>query len=142
MRVKIGKLVVMAVFLLLVSGFYSSERLSVGGNLKVTDTITQGPSRELKEDITVISTKEAIETLQGLNPIKFKYKADNSGEEHLGFVAEDVSDLVAFRNRKQLSSMDMMAILVKVVQEQQRMLKEQQEKIEAMIRAIETAKLW
>ena len=135
MRVKIGKLVVIAVFLLLVSGFYPSEQLSVGANIKATDTITQGSSRELKEDITVISIKEAIETLQGLNPIKFKYKADNTGEEHLGFIAEDVPDLVAFKDRKQLSSMDITAILVKVVQEQQ-------EKIEAMIREIETAKLW
>lgn len=135
MRVKIGKLVVIAVFLLLVSGFYPSELLSVGGNIKAIDTITQGSSRELKEDITVISTKEAIETLQGLNPIKFKYKAENTGEEHLGFIAEDVPNLVAFKNRKQLSSMDMTAILVKVVQEQQ-------EKIEAMIREIERAKLW
>ncbi len=135
MRVKIGKLVVIAVFLLLVSGFYPSEQLSVGGNIKATDTITQGSSRELKEDITVISIKEAIETLQGLNPVKFKYKADNTGEEHLGFIAEDVPDLVAFKDRKQLSSMDITAILVKVVQEQQ-------EKIEAMIREIETAKLW
>ena len=135
MRVKIGKLVVIAVFLLLVSGFYSSEQLSVGGNIKTTDTITQGSSRELKEDITVISIKEAIETLQGLNPVKFKYKADNTGEEHLGFIAEDVPDLVAFKDRKQLSSMDITAILVKVVQEQQ-------EKIEVMTREIERAKLW
>ena len=119
-----------------------SERLSVGGNIKATGTITQGSSRELKEDITVISTKEAIETLQGLNPIKFKYKAEDSGEEHLGFIAEDVPDLVAFKDRKQLSSMDMTAVLVKVVQEQQRMLKEQQEIIEVMIREIQLAKLW
>lgn len=119
-----------------------SERLSVGGNITATDTITEGSSRELKENITGISTKEAIETLQGLNPIKFKYKAEDSGEEHLGFIAEDVPDLVAFKDRKQLSSMDITAILVKVVQEQQRMLKEQQEIIEAMIREIEKAKLW
>ena len=118
-----------------------SERLSVGGNIKATGTITQGSSRELKEDITLISTKEAVETLQGLNPIKFKYKAEDSGEEHLGFIAEDVPALVAFKDRKRLSSMDMMAVLVRVVQEQQRMLKEQQEIIEAMTREIQMVKL-
>ncbi len=119
-----------------------STKPEVIGNITATGSITQGSSKELKKDITYLSTKEAIQTLQGLNPIKYKYKADNLGEEHLGFIAEDVPDLVAFKNRKQLSSMDMTAILVKVVQEQQRMLKEQQETIEAMKHEIQLAKLW
>ena len=83
-----------------------SERLSVGGNIKATGTITQGSSRELKEDITVISTKEAIETLKCLEPVKFKYKAEDSGEEHLGFIAEEVPDLVATKDRKEINAME------------------------------------
>ncbi|MHC4268860.1 MAG: tail fiber domain-containing protein [Planctomycetota bacterium] len=117
-----------------------SERLTVGGNVKATSFI-QVSSRELKEDITVISTKEAIETIQGLNPIKFKYKADITEEEQLGFIAEDVPELVATKDRKGLSSMDMTAVLVRVVQDQQRVLIEQQETMETMRQEIQKMKL-
>jgi hypothetical protein len=77
-----------------------------------------------------------METLNGLNPIKFKYKADDSKEEQLGFIAEDVPDLVATKDHKRLNAMDLTAVLVKVVQEQQRMIQKQQEAIEKM--AVET----
>ena len=39
-----------------------------------------------------------------------------------GFIAEDVPDLVATGDRKGLSSMEMTAVLVKVVQKQQKMI--------------------
>jgi len=34
-----------------------------------------------------------MEALMELNPVKFKYKADKSGEEYLGFIAENVPAL-------------------------------------------------
>jgi hypothetical protein len=113
-----------------------TEKLHVVGNIYASGSITQGSSRELKEHITSISTKEAMETLNGLNPIKFKYKADDSKEEQLGFIAEDVPELVATKDHKRLNAMDLTAVLVKVVQEQQRMIQKQQEAIEKM--AVET----
>jgi len=45
-------------------------------------------------------------------------------EEHVGFIAEDVPELVATPNRKGLSSMDIVGVLTKVVQEQQNAIKE------------------
>jgi hypothetical protein len=102
------------------------------GNLTIAGTLTQSSSRELKKEIAYISTKDAMETLKDLNPVRFKYKADNSGDEHVGFIAEDVPELVATQDRKGLSPMDITAVLTKVVQEQQTMLKEQQEVISAL----------
>lgn len=78
-----------------------------------------------------------METIKGLDPVKFKYKANDSGEEHLGFIAEDVPALVAEQDRNHLSPMDLTAILTKVVQEQQGMLQKQQETMEAMTKKIE-----
>jgi hypothetical protein len=75
-------------------------------------------SREYKENINELSTEEAMNTLEGLTPVKYNYKAD-SENKHVGFIAEDVPDLVATKDRKALSPMDIVAVLTKVVQEQQ-----------------------
>ena len=66
-----------------------------------------------------------------MNPVKFKYRVDNSGEEHLGFIAEDVPALVAVQDRKHLRTMDITAVLTKVVKEQQRLVLEQQKMLKA-----------
>ena len=42
----------------------------------------------------------------------------------VGFIAEDVPDLVATKDRKSLSPMDLTAVLTKVVQGQQGLLQE------------------
>ena len=49
---------------------------------------------------------------------KFSYKT-SSDERHLGFIAEDVPELVATKDKKGMSSMDVVAVLTKVPQEQQ-----------------------
>jgi hypothetical protein len=76
-------------------------------------------SREVKTDIQSLTSEEAMAAIEELNPIRFHYKTDPN-EEVLGFIAEDVPDLVATNDRKGLSSMDIVAVLTKVVQEQQK----------------------
>ncbi len=73
----------------------------------------------MKKNINDLTGKEALDTLKELNPTKFRYKADSLNEEHLGFIAEDVPALVAINNRKSLRTMDIVAVLTKVVQDQQ-----------------------
>ena len=58
-----------------------------------------------------------MEALEDLNPVTFNYKVDKE-EKHVGFIAEEVPDLVATEDRKGLSPMDIVAVLTKVVQEQ------------------------
>jgi len=82
-------------------------------------------SREYKENIQDLSVQEAIKTLDGLNPVKYNYK-NEQGEDYVGFIAEDVPDLVASSDRKGMSPMDVVAVLTKVVKEQQKMMQEQQ----------------
>jgi len=57
--------------------------------------------------------------LAGLNPVKYIYKT-NPEDQQLGFISEDVLELVATQDRKVMSSMDVVAVLTKVVQEQQK----------------------
>ena len=66
-----------------------------------------------------LSTEEAISALAQLNPVRFNYKTDKE-DEHLGFISEDCPELVSMKDRKGLSPMDFVAVLTKVVQEQQK----------------------
>ncbi len=96
---------------------------NTGAYLSSGGAWTNASSRELKKDIRPLAPDQAMETLAALAPVTFKYKADD--EAHVGFIAEDVPDLVATKDRKGLSSMDIVAVLAKVVQEQQARLAEQ-----------------
>ena len=96
---------------------------SSGAILTAGGTWQNGSSRDTKQDIVELEPAEAMAALQGLDPIKFAYKVDPK-ERHIGFIAEDVPDLVASPDRKSLSPMDIVAVLTKVVQEQQKTIDE------------------
>lgn len=95
---------------------------------------TNASSREYKENIEDLDADEALTALDGLSPVKYNYKV-NKAERHLGFIAEDVPDLVATKDRKGMSPMDVTAVLTKVVQQQQAVI----ERLEARIEALESA---
>ena len=107
---------------------------SSGAVLTAGGTWTNASSRALKTNIRNLSSREAFQALQGLNPVKFQYKAE-PGANYVGFIAEDVPDLVATPDRKGLSSMDVVAVLTKVVQEQQKTIAELQAKVEQLEKA-------
>jgi Chaperone of endosialidase len=76
-------------------------------------------SRQYKENIAELSTQEATIALKDLNPVKFSYKTDQSENLHVGFIAEDVPDLLAAHDKRSIGPLDVVAVLTKVVQEQQ-----------------------
>jgi len=76
-------------------------------------------SREYKDNIKGLKAEDAIETLQELKPVTFSYKVSPE-EKRVGFIAEEVPELIATKDRKGLSPMDIVAVLTKVVQEQQK----------------------
>ena len=117
-----------------------TEKLYVTGNIYATGSIDSGSSRDLKENITDFSNEEAVKTLKNLKPIKYNYKADKDKDLQLGFIAEDVPDMVATKTRKGLSSMDFVAVLTKVVQLQQKQLEKQQNQLEQQQKDIQELK--
>jgi hypothetical protein len=86
-------------------------------------------SRAVKQDIHALDRDAAFDTLRALEPVTFAYKA-NPAETNVGFIAEDVPALVATADRKGLSSMDIVAVLTKVVKEQQRTIEELQKRMQ------------
>ncbi|MBN1779635.1 tail fiber domain-containing protein [bacterium] len=89
-----------------------------GGYLSSGGTWTDASSREYKENISKLSLEQAIEAFKKLKPVTYNYKVDKE-EKCVGFIAEDVPDLVAVKGRRGLSPMDIVAVLTKVVQNQQ-----------------------
>ncbi|MEG4851991.1 tail fiber domain-containing protein [Microcoleus sp. B5-D4] len=89
-------------------------------------------SRELKENIAELSGSEAVEALKNLNPVKFNFKADSDKNRHIGFIAEDVPELVATSDRKTLSPMDIVAVLTQALKEQQNTISALAEKVKIL----------
>jgi len=100
----------------------NGARLTTGG------TWTNASSIQYKENISQLTVDEASETLKGLNPVKFNYKTEK-GEQYIGFIAEQVPELVATNDRKGLNPMDIVAVLTKVVQQQQETISELKKEI-------------
>jgi len=89
---------------------------------------TNSSSREKKEDIADLSIEDALATLAELQPVQFKYKND-SDESYVGFIAEDVPELVATADRQGLSAMDIVAVLTRVIQAQQQKIEQLEAKM-------------
>jgi hypothetical protein len=116
---------------------------SSGAYLTTSGTWTNASSRSYKQNIEPLGADAAEKTLQALQPVTFRYRNDTE-QQRVGFIAEDVPDLVAMKDRKGLSAMDIVAVLTKVVQGQERALDEKSriieslearlEKIEALLR--------
>jgi hypothetical protein len=107
------------------------------GDVRVTgDVYANGilltSSRELKENIAELSGKEAVEALKKLNPVKFNFKADSDKNLHIGFIAEDVPELVATSDKKTLSPMDIVAVLTQALKEQQNTISTLAEKVKIL----------
>ncbi len=110
-----------------------------GAHLTVGGTWNSASSRELKENIHELAQAEAVAALLALQPVKFNYKAER-GEDYVGFIAEDVPELVASNDRRSLSPTDIVAVLTRVLQQQQQAVEEQQQviaELRARLEAVE-----
>lgn len=87
-----------------------------------------GSSRVNKINIASLDSGRAVAALKDLQPVTYKGKQD-SAETYVGFIAEDVPDLVAMNGRKGIAAIEVSAVLTKVVQEQQGTIEAQQASI-------------
>ncbi len=101
---------------------------STGAHLTTGGVWTNNSSRAAKQDIHPITGDQARDTVRALQPVGYRYKSE-PGEEYVGFIAEDVPELVATRDRKGLSPMDITAVLTRVVQDQDQQLDQQRQEL-------------
>jgi hypothetical protein len=104
--------------------------MASGAHVTAGGVWTNSSSRARKENIAELSLDDALSTLTQLEPVQFNYKNDKS-EHYVGFIAEDVPDLVATSDRDGLSSMDIVAVLTRVVQEQQKKIEELEARLDS-----------
>lgn len=102
---------------------------SSGAHLTAGGVWTNASSRSLKKEIRELDADEALAAIDALKPVTYRYKRDD-GERYVGFIAEDVPELVAQSDRESLSPMDMVALLTKVVQEQGKSIRELHQRLE------------
>jgi hypothetical protein len=108
---------------------------SNGARLTTGGVWTDASSRSLKQDIETLDADQAFAAFKELTPVTYAYRADPT-EHHAGFIAEDVPDLVASGDRTGLAPMDVVAVLTKVVQEQQKNI----DKLEARLAELEATR--
>jgi hypothetical protein len=97
--------------------------MASGAHVTAGGVWTNNSSRADKENIHELTLEDALHALAELEPVRFNYIAD-SDETHNGFIAEDVPELVAMTDREGVSTMDIVAVLTRVIQEQQRRIEE------------------
>ncbi len=103
--------------------------MASGAHVTAGGVWTNSSSRDKKENIAELSTEQARMALMQLEPVLFNYR-NEVAEEYVGFIAEEVPDLVASRDRQSLSTMDIVAVLTKVVQAQQKRIEELEARLE------------
>ena len=104
---------------------------SNGAYLSAGGVWTNASSRDLKQDICELDSSQARQTLRDLKPVTYAYRRAPD-EHHAGFIAEDSPDLVASKDHKGMSAMDIAAVLTKVVQDQQATIEQLKQRIEEL----------
>ena len=108
-----------------------------GARLTAAGVWTNASSRSFKQDIEPITSAEARDTVRALQPVGYRYK-NELDERYVGFIAEDVPELVATRDRKALAPMDIVGVLTKVVQDQDRELAEERRRNDKLERLVDS----
>jgi hypothetical protein len=81
---------------------YTNSNVNIKGNLTICgDTIAQDVTvselnclsdRTLKKDI--VTMENALDIIQQLRPVKYKWNKQNNEQEHIGFIAQEVEKVI------------------------------------------------
>ncbi len=104
---------------------YASGGTYVDGNLYYTST------KECKENIVQLSKTSSQSALEGLNPVEFNFKGDLR-RKSMGFIAEEVPEVFAASDKKAVSPLEIIAVLVSEVKEQEKLLNKLKKKVAAL----------
>jgi hypothetical protein len=96
-----------------------------GARLSDSGQWLNASSRAYKDAISDLSAEEALSAFAELRPVTYRFKSDTGGTREVGFIAEDVPELVSTGTRDALNSLELVALLTKVVQHQQQLIEQQ-----------------
>lgn len=101
-----------------------------GGGVRHYGSMKQISTRTIKEDIEPLAAPEAAALLAALEPVRYRMIGDETREEHLGFIAEEVPDAISGPEHTAVANNHIVAVLTRVVKEQQRRLDELAHRLE------------
>ncbi len=104
---------------------YASGGTYVDGNLYYTS------SGKYKENVSELSQSEAQAAFEALDPVEFNFKGDYT-RTTLGFIAEDVPEVFATNDKKAISPLEILTVLVSEVKDQERLLNKLKKKVAAL----------
>lgn len=104
---------------------FASGGTYIDGNFYLTSTA------EYKENITELSKTTAQDALSELDPVEFNFKGDY-GKTTIGFIAENVPDIFAAHDKKAISPMEIIAVLVSEVKDQEKALGKLKKRVAAL----------
>ncbi len=110
-----------------------------GAYLTVGGVWTNTSSRKFKDNIKLLGTQKALKAFQKLDPVTYNYKVDKTAH-HVGFIAEDVPDLVAEEGRKGLNAMPVTAVLTAVLKDQKKTIAKQDEILNTLENDVQSLK--
>lgn len=93
-------------------------------------------SRAKKHGIVDLDSGKAAEALRQLTPVEFVYNDDETAEKRIGFIAEDVPEIVANPDRQSVPIMDVVGLLTRVIKDQQKTIDDQQKRLETLERKL------
>lgn len=115
-------------------GYYGGGdriRLYATGGVYIDGYFYYSSSRDLKENISKLSTKKAKQILDEMNPVAFNFRGDVD-KTTIGFIAEEMPNAVAAIDQKAISPMEIIAVLTSVVKDQRQAILKMQKQIELL----------
>lgn len=108
---------------------------STGASLTAGGVWMDSSSRARKHDVSALQADDALAAFAELQPVTFRYDAEPD-EQHVGFIAEDVPELVATKDRSGLAPMEIVAVLTEVVRQQQAKIDALSSQVASLVRAV------
>ncbi|EPR11617.1 tail fiber domain-containing protein [Ruminiclostridium papyrosolvens] len=106
-------------------------RLRASGGTYVEGNFYYTSTKEIKENIKKLKKEKVRSTIESLDPVEFNFKGDRK-RKTMGFIAEDVPDILASGDKKAISPMEILTVLVGEVKEQENLIKKLKKKVAAL----------
>ena len=106
--------------------------IDYNGNCLYYGSLAKASSMDYKENIRALTTGEASDILSNLDPVQYTLKASPDKRNCLGFIAEHVPRAVAAADGKAIIPDEIVAVLTRVVKDQQEMIQELERKVNAL----------
>lgn len=103
----------------------------------VIQNLANGSSQERKENIAHLTLATAQQALHQLNPVEYTVKTDPRRQKRSGFIAEEAPNLVASNEQKGIFVDGIVAVLTKIVQQQDMELRALRSDVKALTGVIQ-----